>query len=208
MKTVSYQPIDIDGSTAVMPKPENITPFETQGEENLQVTEDILPEEQSVKDADGGACDGGDGEDIKDAPENGNISVFEQVGWNEKVRDFLQAYPIAKDFAAQIGRIIANSEQLSQDENCLEKALATALAGAYVSPEKLATDEEFLQKYVFGNQSLKDRIIQEYLDGLQQNLPPKSISARGQITLTPPSKPTSIAEAGNVFKAMFNNRRI
>ena len=90
----------------------------------------------------------------------------------------------------------------------LGKALATALADAYVAPEKIAADEEFLQKYVLSNQVLKDRIIQEYLDGLQQNLPPKSISTGGQITLTPPSRPTSIAEAGNIFKAMFNNRRI
>lgn len=196
MKTVSYQPTDFDGSIEETPRSENI-PLETQGKET-----------QQEKYADDGACDGRDGEDIKNAPENESIPVFEQVGWKAKVQNFLQAYPIAKDFSAQIGRLIADSKELAQDENCLEKALATALAEAYVSPEKLAGDEEFLQKYVFGNQALKDRIIQEYLDGLQQNLPPKSISARGQITLTPPSRPTSIAEAGNVFKAMFNNRRI
>ena len=195
MKTVSYRQIDIDGSGENALEPENIPPT-TQGEEGQE------------KDADNVACDGSQGEEIKDAPENETVPVFEQVGWKAKVQQFLQAYPIAKDFSTQIGRIIADSEALSQDENCLEKAFLTALVNAYVAPEKLATDEEFLQKYVFDNQSVKDRIIQEYLDGLQQNLPPKSISSRGQITLTPPSKPTSIAEAGNVFKAMFNNRRI
>ena len=94
----------------------------------------------------------------------------------QKVQKFLQAYPIAKDFSAQIGRLIADSKALSQDENCLEKALATALADAYVAPEKIAADEEFFAKVRPEQSSLKDRIIQEYLDGLQQNLPPKSIS--------------------------------
>ena len=198
MKTVSDQQIDFDDRTADTPESENIS-LETKGEEILAEAE---------KDADGVACDGSQGEEINDAPENENIPVFEQVGWKAKVQSFLQTYPIAKDFSAQIGRIIADSKELSQDENCLEKALASVLADAYVSPEKLASDEEFLQKYVYGNQAVKDRIIQEYFDTLQRNLPPKSISARGQITLTPPSRPTSIAEAGNVFKAMFNNRRI
>ena len=195
---VSYQQTNLNGSEADAKELENIS-LETQGEEQEKTEE---------KSADNEACDGAEGEEINDAPENENIPVFEQVGWKAKVQQFLQAYPIAKDFSAQIGKIIADSKELSQDENCLEKALATALSKAYVSPEKLASDEEFLNKYVFGNQALKDRIIEEYLDNLQKNLPPKSISSRGQITLTPPTKPTSIAEAGSVFKAMFNNRRI
>lgn len=190
MKAVSYQQIELNDPNTEMSESENINT------------------NQDEKSADSAACDGSIAETMQDTLENEKLSVFEQVGWKAKVQDFLQAYPIAKDFSSQIGRIIADSSELSQDENCLEKALATALAKAYISPEKLAGDEEFLQKYVFANQALKDRIIQEYLDSLQQNLPPKSISSRGQITLTPPSRPTSIAEAGNVFKAMFNNRRI
>lgn len=193
----SYQPTNLNGSESDAGEIENI-PIKTQGEE----------EKIEKKSADNEACDGTQEENTNDAPENENIPVFEQVGWKAKVQEFLQAYPIAKDFSMQIGRIIADSKELSQDENCLEKALVTALAKAYVSPENLASDEEFLQKYVYSNEIVKDRIIQEYLDNLQQNLPPKSISSRGQITLTPPTKPTSIAEAGSVFKAMFNNRRI
>ncbi|MDE6471576.1 MAG: hypothetical protein K2L52_00950 [Clostridia bacterium] len=197
METQSYRQTDLNGLEADAKELENI-PQELQGEEE--------PKEE--KSADNGACDGAKGEDINDAPEKESIPVFEQVGWKTKVQEFLQVYPIAKDFSSQIGEIIADSKELSQDENCLEKALATALAKAYVAPEKIASDEDFLQKYVFGNQEVKDRIIEEYLESLQRNLPPKSISSRGQITLTPPSRPTSIAEAGSVFKAMFNNRRI
>ncbi len=197
METASYQPTDLNGLEADAEELENI-PREAEGEED----------KKEGKSADNDACDGARGEEINNASENEDIPVFEQVGWKAKVQKFLQEYPIAKDFSSQIGEIIAESKELSQDENCLEKALATALAKAYVAPEKLASDEEFLQKFVFGNQELKDRIIEEYLDALQSNLPPKSISSRGQITLTPPSRPTSIAEAGSVFKAMFNNRRI
>lgn len=198
MEMQSYQQTDLKGSIADAKELENIP-------QEVLIQEEEKLEEKS---ADNEACDGIEGEDNNDTPKNENAPIFEQVGWKAKVQQFLQAYPIAKDFSTQIGKIIADSKELSQDENCLEKALATALANAYVSPQKLACDEDFLQKYVFSNETIKDRIIQDYLDNLQRNLPPKSISSRGQITLTPPSRPTSIAEAGNVFKAMFNNRRI
>lgn len=191
MKAV-YRQIDIDGSGENTPELEDTAP-KTQGEEEIKT--------------DNAACRGVERE-AEVAPENELVPVFEQVGWKQKVQEFLQAYPVAKDFSEQIGRIIADSETLSQDESCLEKALANALAKAYVSPRRLASDEAFLQEYIFVNQAVKDRIIQEYLDNLQHNLPPKSISSRGQITLTPPSKPSNIAEAGQVFKAMFDNRRI
>jgi hypothetical protein len=43
---------------------------------------------------------------------------------------------------------------------------------------------------------------------LENSRPPKAISSRGKITLTPPDRPKSIAEAGNVIKSMLKNRRI
>lgn len=166
---------------------------------------DILKE---AKCADGEACEGSEGEMNKDTPIDENMPVYEQVGWKDKVQRFLRDYPIAKNFAEQIGREIAKDKGLSLDASCLEKALAITLAKEYVAPDKLAEDEEFLQKYILCNESIKDRIIDGYFESLQQNLPPRSISSRGQMTITPPSKPKSIAEAGSVIRAMLNNRRI
>lgn len=161
-----------------------------------------------AEDAGNDACEGMSGENTNDTPKDIATPVFEQAGWKEKVQDFLQRYPIAKDFASDIGRIIAQDSQLASDENCLERALAATLAASYVSPRKLASDEEFLSKYVLNNQIVKDRIIEEYFEQLQQNRPPKSISSGGQMTIAPPSRPKSIAEAGSVIKAMLTNRRI
>ncbi len=144
----------------------------------------------------------------RDTPIDENMPVYEQVGWKDKVQRFLRDYPIAKNFAEQIGREIANDKGLSLDASCLEKALAITLAKEYVAPDKLVEDEDFLQKYILCNESIKDRIIDGYFESLQQNLPPRSISSRGQMTITPPSKPKSIAEAGSVIRAMLNNRRI
>ncbi len=166
---------------------------------------DIL---KKAKCADGEACEGSEGEIDKDTPIDENMPVYEQVGWKDKVQRFLHDYPIAKNFAEQIGREIAKDKGLSLDASCLEKALAITLAKEYVAPDKLAEDEEFLQKYILCNESIKDRIIDGYFESLQQNLPPRSISSRGQMTITPPSKPKSIAEAGSVIRAMLNNRRV
>lgn len=180
------------------------------GRNDITAREDIDVDGDGVKaeSADNDACEGDKGEKTGDTPENENTPIYEQVGWKEKVQKFLRDFPIAKDFAAQIGREIADSKDLLFDQNCLEKALAITLAKGYVAPEKLAADEDFLQKYVYSNQAVKDRIIQDYFDELQHNQPPKSISTRGQMTLAPPSRPKSIAEAGSVIRAMLNNRRI
>ena len=181
------------------------------GRQNISAQEDMDEggcNTKEAKCADSEACEGNDGKSIEDTSENESMPIYEQVGWKEKVQKFLQDFPIAKDFALQIGREIAANQQLSLDPSCLEKALAITLAKGYVSPEKLAADEDFLQKYILTNQSVKDRIIESYFDDLQQNKPPKSISTRGQMTIAPPNKPKSIAEAGSVIRAMLNNRRI
>ncbi len=190
---------DFDGESAMSTELENIPREIDSGEDFDNIDVNLT---------DGGADDAEEGKDEDVSSENESVPVFAQVGWKDKVTDFLQRYPIAKQFSAQIGSEIAQNQSLQQDGDCLEKALAAVLATAYISPEKLAGDEEFLQKYIYENNAVKDKIIQEYLDGLQQNLPPKSISSRGRTALTPPSRPKSIAEAGSVIKAMLDNRRI
>lgn len=147
-------------------------------------------------------------EQNKDTPDEVKTAVYEEEGWQTKVEEFFEKYPVAKGFASMIGEQIVNDKQLSYDANCLEKALARVFDKVYVPPKELVRNQEFLEKYVYQDENIKNAVIERYLQDLENTRPPKSISSRGKITLTPPDRPKSIAEAGNVIKSMLNNRRI
>lgn len=147
-------------------------------------------------------------EQTSDTPEKEEKAVFDKEDWQDKVNAFLSTYPLAKQFANAIGNEIISDKALQRQDNCLEIALLRVLCKQYVSPQQLAGDENFIKEYIYPNESIRQNIVDEYLDGLQKTMPPKSITSRGQITLTPPSRPKSIAEAGAVITTMLNNRRI
>lgn len=149
-----------------------------------------------------------EGEKTSDTPEENKKAVFDKDGWKSTVAKFFAHYPVAKRFAAQIGDEIAKDQSLHYDDECLEKALLRVLCREYTAPETLATDESFLKNHVYSNESVRQAIVDDYLDNLQKSMPVRAISSGGQITLTPPSRPKSIEEAGAVITTMLNNRRI
>ena len=190
-------------------------------EKFLENTDIPLKEEQSAQNIDTKSDDSSlkaqseqlpqekEGENTQDTSQKTDKAVFDdENAWKDKVKAFFTQYPVAKDFAAQIGREIASDKSLHTVDDCLEKALLRVLCKEYVSPAKLAQNNEFLQSYIYPNEAVRQAIVDEYLDNIQKSMPPRSISSGGQITLTPPSKPRSIEEAGAVIKTMLNNRRI
>lgn len=196
------------------PAPEEVIPKETNipsAEETDKRLTDTNGEEQVIKqppEQTAPELPEDTGEKTTDTPEEKKTAVFDGDGWRATVNKFFAEYPLAKSFAAEIGKEIADDETLHTDENCLAKALLRVLCREYVAPEKLAEDDGFLQNYVFTNQAVKQAIIDEYLDNLQKSAPVRAIASGGQITLTPPSRPKSIEEAGAVIRTMLNNRRI
>ena len=56
---------------------------------------------------------------------------------------------------------------------------------------------------------VKRKIIREYLENLKNSKPNAQLtSGNGNAIITPPSKPTSIAEAGNLAKRILENKEI
>ena len=147
-------------------------------------------------------------EQTQDTPDETKTAVYEADGWQTRVEEFFEKYPVAKGFATMIGEQIVGDEALCFDDNCLEKALARVFDRVYVPPKELVRNQEFLEKYVYQDENIKNTIVERYLEELENTRPPKAISSRGKITLTPPDRPKSIAEAGNVIKSMLKNRRI
>lgn len=132
--------------------------------------------------------------------------AYDSEDWQAKVQEFVMKNPIAKEFAEEIADRIINDDALARDKHCLDIALNSVLAAKYRQPEQLLQDDEFLDKYVFSNQSIKDKIVEEYINSLNSYQPPDVIRHKGQISLAPPERPRTLKEAGDLATKLFNRR--
>ncbi|MDE6189465.1 MAG: hypothetical protein K2G37_04190 [Clostridia bacterium] len=202
-----------DTQTQVIIDKESINNLTNPSVEVISDTQNNIPEEiaqESEKIQAEQAQDTAEEQEEKtvDTPDEKEQAVYETEGWQAMVEEFFKTYPVAKGFATMIGEQIVSDAELCKDERCLEKALLRVFDKVYVPPKDLVRNQEFLETYVYKDDAIKNAIVERYLEELEKSRPPKAISSRGKITLTPPDKPKSIAEAGSLIKTMLKNRRI
>ena len=117
---------------------------------------------------------------------------FDEESFKAAADKFFCETPSAKPFAKDIAIKIMEQPDLKRDKNCLSVALVR-------TPEQLMQDGQFLKDYVLSSSKVKDAIINEYLQGLQDGQPPITLSANGMQCVAPSRKIRSIEEAGRMF---------
>ena len=134
-----------------------------------------------------------------------SVPEFEKQDWEESVKTFFSQNPMAKDYIAEISEVLLNDEDVAKQPNSLQNALTKVLAKKFVPYDKLASDEEFLEKYIYSNNKVSQKIINNYLDGLQKNKAmPLISSVSGSGTFSSPvKKPKTIKDAGKMVEAYF-----
>ncbi|HKL94052.1 MAG TPA: hypothetical protein VJZ69_02070, partial [Clostridia bacterium] len=142
--------------------------------------------------------DKGDCKDTQSDDENESVEICENV-WKEKVDKFFLENPKAQPFAKEIAQEMLDDKCLVNDANGLETAFSRFLVKSYKSPSELTASDEFLSRYVFSSEAIKNRIIEDYLFSLSHQKPPATIKGTGTTTLTPPSRPKTLQEAGWIF---------
>ena len=141
--------------------------------------------------------------------EAGSAPLYESEEWDDKVAHFLGEYPIAEEYAKEIGRILSEDRALAEKENCLEIALGRALAKNYRKPESIIEDEAFLEKHVYHNDRIRDKVIKDYLEGLSPLAgAPRTLPHGGAAVILPPTRARSIEEAGAMMEKLIKSRRI
>lgn len=144
--------------------------------------------------------------DAKDNMEQ-SIPEYQQDGWDEKVKNFFASHPMAKNYVAEISEELSTNESLAKASNSLESALTKVLAKKFVPYETLIEDEDFLEKYIYQNKHVSEKIIEKYLDGLQTEKALPLISSRGAGTVSSPiKKPKTITDAGKMVEAYLKNK--
>lgn len=103
----------------------------------------------------------------------------EEFAWNKNIKEFLQSHQNAKNLVEDITNEIINDESLRHVDDGLEKAYLRVVEKKYVPQEDLATNQDFLEKYIYSNDEIKNKIIKDYVSTLQSTKSPITISNDG-----------------------------
>lgn len=124
-----------------------------------------------------------------------------QADIERKVEDFVNKFEIAKPFTNTL------KENLAADETSnVETEAFKIISNNYKSASDFANDEEFLNNYIYSNKDIKDKIVKDYLKNVTQNSPIKLTSSASSISLTPPTSPSTILEAGKMAKSIIKQK--
>ena len=132
--------------------------------------------------------------------------LYKQEDWGERVAEFLESNEIAKRYKTEICNIIMEDEEVGNSSDPLNKALLKVLSKNVVDPENLSASEDFLQAHIFSNEHVKEKIISEYLGGLNSSSTPVFITKnnRAQLTASQNTKPTSLREVKELVAKMLS----
>lgn len=123
-----------------------------------------------------------------------------QAEIEKKVDDFVTKFEAVKPFSSAL------KESLKTNNTSLEEEAVRLISNNYKTAESYANDEEFLNNYIYSNKTIKDKIVKDYLKNITQNVPVKVETSASNISLTPPTVPTTIEEAGKLAKSIIKQK--
>lgn len=115
----------------------------------------------------------------KNASESQESIQKEEFAWNKNISEFLQSHKNASNLVEEITDEIINDEALRNCDDGLERAYARVIEKKYIPHAELAKDQDFLEKYIYSNDQIKNKIIKEYVSTLQSRQNPITLSGDG-----------------------------
>ncbi len=135
----------------------------------------------------------------KNSEENANFTKFKNFD------EFAKSTTDSDKYKKEITEILAENTDISNLPNKYQVALLIAKEAERKSAQTL-NSQEFLDKNVYENDSVKQKIIAEYLSNLNNiSTAPKVISGNSANIYFSPNdnKPKTIHEAGEIFSKML-----
>lgn len=143
-----------------------------------------------------------------DAELNGSsndcLPFFEQKDWDQKIQNFLEENPKAKNHAKEISQMLMEDKDLQKANNPLLMAWQKWLTKNYKDKNDYIEDEQFFEE-LLQNEKIKNKFITNYLNEIKNRdeIPP--ITSFG-FSGTPKKgyKVSSLEEAKELAKKIFN----
>lgn len=130
--------------------------------------------------------------------------LSEEFAWNNKISDFLKSHSNANNFVEDITTEIMNDEMLKNNPEGLEKAYLRVLEKKFISQDELAKNPEFLDKFIYSNNEIKNKIINEYVSSLNEIKNPITINNSGVTgSIASTHKFKTLEEASRYVENMF-----
>ncbi len=102
-----------------------------------------------------------------------------EFSWNKNIKEFLQSHKNASDLSKEITEELIEDSDLRSSQDGLEKAYLRVLDKKYIPHDKLVKDDDFLNKYVYNNEEIKEKIIKDYVSSLNQTQSPIVVASTG-----------------------------
>jgi len=135
---------------------------------------------------------------------SGNETNTNEFAWNKNISEFLQSHKNANLLVEEITEEMMKNVDLKNSPDGLEKAYAKVIENKYIPHEELVKNQEFLNKYVYSNDEIKNKIINEYVSSLQKSQNPISINNSGYNGgVATANNFNSLEEAGKYVEKMF-----
>ncbi len=132
--------------------------------------------------------------------ENSKSEFTREEKINQAIKSVEQNHNIASKFTQNIKQSIKDIEADNYIPIVQEELLKN-LEKEYKTAVEYANDQDFLNSYVYNNQTIRDNIIRDYLANLTNSTPVKvSSNISSSIPLSPPNIPLTIQDAGKLAK--------
>lgn len=132
--------------------------------------------------------------------------AYENEDWRTRVAEFLVQNEQAKEFSREISNEILKDENLRNSPDMLEIAWGRVLSKKFKTPDKLASESSFMEKFVLSNDDVKKKVIGNYLDEIRKAPPVIGSGIKGGISLlTKTSKPNNLSDAKALAEKFFKN---
>ncbi len=130
--------------------------------------------------------------------------AFETENWRSSVAKFLQQNEKAREFSREISNEILQDKSLQTSPNMLEIAWGRVLSKNFKTPEQIAKESSFMDKYVLNNEDVKRKIFGNYLSQIQKAPHVIGNEIKGGISLlSKKTKPTNLNDAKSIAVKFF-----
>ncbi len=127
---------------------------------------------------------------------------------NEREREveaFKEIFPNAKD---ELMSLLETAKGSGDSKGWLGRAYLDKLNREYEDKLKFLSSKEYIVNAVNNSDEIKNQIIKDYLLSIENSKPTiRLISGNGLATVSPPSKPKNIADAGILAKQIFEKSK-
>ena len=124
------------------------------------------------------------------------------ANWQNDVDEFIKSHRLAMQYSKDITSELMRDSSLSKDRIGLEAAYSRVIESKFQSRDEMIQDEAFLQDYVYSNENIKKKIVNDYLNSINR-APTVLGNSSGNLSFTTNSKPTSLKEARTIVEEML-----